>query len=163
MNTTDHASWIGKSKSVNDALRPEQAQLLSATIGHDRTIENGSTLPALWHWVYFQEVSQIDQLGRDGHASKGEFLPPIDLPRRMWAGGRLDYQRHAKIGERLTKTSTIKDIKDKTGKTGQLCFVTVRHECSRKSTTLFTVKIRKTKPQLPQLSRRQKTGLQMRW
>ena len=128
MNTTDHASWIGKSKSVNDALRPEQAQLLSATIGHDRTIENGSTLPALWHWVYFQEVSQIDQLGRDGHASKGEFLPPIDLPRRMWAGGRLDYQRHAKIGERLTKTSTIKDIKNKTGKTGQLCFVTVRHE-----------------------------------
>ena len=128
MEAADLASWIGKSKTTHDSLRLEQALLLGSTIGQKHTIQNHMPLPALWHWVYFQELSHIDDLGRDGHASKGEFLPPIDLPRRMWAGGLLEYHRHPAIGERLTKVSTIADITPKEGKTGRLCFVTVRHE-----------------------------------
>ena len=139
MTNTDIMSWIGNLKTVEDTLRLEQAALFKATLSGNQTIKNGAPLPPLWHWIYFQEVSNIDDLGRDGHASKGEFLPPIDLPRRMWAGGRLDYQRPPQIGEQLTKTSTIKDIIPKEGKTGKLCFVTVRHEYSdRQDELVFT-------------------------
>ncbi len=139
METAELTSWIGKSKTTQDTLRLERALLLSSTIGQREDIQNGASLPVLWHWVYFQELTRIDDLGRDGHASKGELLPPIDLPRRMWAGGRLEYQLHPKIGEKLTKTSTISNITPKEGKTGKLCFVTVQHEYfDHKDQAVFT-------------------------
>ena len=123
-------SWIEKSQVSRDIFTLGQAQLLEATIKSisNGQLKNNEFLPPLWHWIYFHEASSIDKLGRDGHAAKGDFLPPIDLPRRMWAGGRLTYERHPKIGQKITRNSTIKDITPKDGKSGKLCFVTVLHE-----------------------------------
>jgi len=73
------------------------------------------------------------KLGRDGHPALGGFLPPVDLPRRMWAGGRLEWLSPLRIGEKAQKTSTIKDVQVKQGKTGPLVFVTVRHTFSQRN------------------------------
>ena len=85
------------------------------------------TVPPLWHWLYFLPVSPMSEVGPDGHPKRGGFLPPVPLPRRMWAGGRLTFHTPLKVGERAARTSTIANIEDKTGRSGRLVFVTVQH------------------------------------
>ena len=80
----------------------------------------------------------MSELGRDGHPAVGGFLPPVALPRRMWAGSRLDFHHPVKIGDTLKKNSTLKDLKIKSGKTGKLCFVTVSHSFYREQLKLIT-------------------------
>ncbi|MEM8751096.1 MAG: MaoC family dehydratase N-terminal domain-containing protein [Pseudomonadota bacterium] len=120
--------WVGRSKSVDDTLRAAQSNLMEATLSRETMLRDGDPLPALWHWIYFLEGSPTAKLGRDGHAAKGEFLPAVPLPRRMWAGGRLTYQRHPTLGEKMRRTSTIHKTALKKGSSGTLCFVTVLHE-----------------------------------
>lgn len=121
-------SWIGKTQQMCDILDAEQARRMQATLDREPDLKNGDALPALWHWIYFLEADPIHRLGRDGHSKLGGFIPPVDLPRRMWAGGRFEFSNPLKLGEQITKTSTIKDVALKQGRTGALCFVTVRHE-----------------------------------
>lgn len=122
--------WIGRSQTCSDILHAPPARLMQATLDRQPTLETGSPLPPAWHWLYFLSGAPMSQLGRDGHAETGEFLPPVALPRRMWAGGRLEFQKPVHLGETITKVSTIKNIAVKHGKSGALCFVTVRHEFS---------------------------------
>jgi 3-methylfumaryl-CoA hydratase len=89
---------------------------------------DGSPLPPAWHWLYFLPIVRIDHTGEDGHAKRGGFLPPVTLPRRMWAGGRISFHRPLHIGERALKKSIIGDVTVKQGKSGELVFVQVRHE-----------------------------------
>jgi 3-methylfumaryl-CoA hydratase len=70
------------------------------------------------------------QLGPDGHAAKGEFLPPVPLPRRMWAGGSIAFKAPLRIGDQVRRRSTIADVTVKEGRTGTLCFVSVDHDYS---------------------------------
>ncbi len=82
----------------------------------------------MWHWLYFLPISPLSEAGPDGHPQRGGFLPPVPLPRRMFAGGRFEFHRPLKIGETMTRSSRIADVSGKEGRTGTLVFVTVRHE-----------------------------------
>lgn len=124
------AQWIGRSETHDDLIDARQARLMQTTLDRAPSLKDGDPLPPLWHWLYFAEATPLSELSRDGHAKRGGFLPPVPLPRRMWAGGRLGFVGDLILGERARKTSTIQTIVFKDGRSGPLCFVTVRHELS---------------------------------
>lgn len=130
MNPKD---WIGKSETVGDVVTATPYAALSATL--DRSVERpaaGTPLPPLWHWLYFLPLYPQSEVGPDGHAKRGGFLPPIPLPRRMWAGSQLEFREPLNVGDALTRTSTIDAVTEKSGRTGSLVFVRVRHEVRRR-------------------------------
>ena len=125
--------WIGKTQTVDDTVTATPYAALSATL--DRSAERpapGTPLPALWHWLYFLPLYPQSDVGPDGHAKRGGFLPPIPLPRRMWAASELQFQKPLRIGDAITRTSTIDDVTEKSGRSGALVFVKVRHEIRRR-------------------------------
>ncbi len=124
----DFSAWVGKVEEAVDALEPARSNALRAALGDPAPLAAGDDLPLLHHWLYFWNVQPPQGLGTDGHPAKGGFLPPVPLPRRMWAGGRLKFLAPLKLGERVTKTSTILKVETKVGRSGTLVFVTVRHE-----------------------------------
>ena len=124
--------WIGRTETVTDIATATPYAALSATL--DREVERpaaGTPLPALWHWLYFLPLHRQSEIGPDGHAKRGGFLPPVPLPRRMWAGSQFEFHQPLRIGDALTRTSTIADVTEKSGRTGPLVFVKVRHEIRR--------------------------------
>lgn len=125
----DLDDWIGKSVYSKDTLDLWRGLAMKAALEDDVVrIDHGAPLPPLWHWLYFLEARPRSALGRDGHPAVGGFLPPVSLPRRMWAGGRLTFLEAFQFGEHAVKRSTIQTIDAKMGRTGPLCFVTVRHD-----------------------------------
>ena len=120
--------WIGRSQTAMDRLEPARSNALLKALGDDEVRHTGDPLPLLHHWLYFWDVQPPAKLGVDGHPAKGGFLPPVPLPRRMWAGGRLQFHQPLRLGDVVTKTSTIASVTEKTGRSGTLVFVTVRHE-----------------------------------
>lgn len=120
--------WIGRQETLEDTLHVGPTNLMEMTLDRAATLATGDILPPLWHWLYFLRSAPMHALGRDGHPAKGGFLPPVALPRRMWAGGRFGFDTDLRIGAQVTKNSTIKDVALKSGRSGALCFVTVRHE-----------------------------------
>jgi hypothetical protein len=104
---------------------------LSATLDRDDPAPiAGTEVPPLWHWTYFTPLARASEIGEDGHPKRGGFLPPVPLPRRMWAGGRLEFHEPLRVGDVATRVSRIQDVNVKTGRSGSLVFVTVRHEFS---------------------------------
>jgi 3-methylfumaryl-CoA hydratase len=93
-------------------------------------LRRGSRLPPAWHWLYFKPLNRQSDLGEDGHPRRGGFLPPVELPRRMWAGGRLRFVRPLHLGDAVQRVSTIGDVAEKEGRTGRLIFVKVVHVIS---------------------------------
>ena len=125
----DLTTWIGRTESTRDVVAPTPVAALHATLDYPvKTIESGTALPPLWHWLYFLPMHRQSELGPDGHAERGGFLPPVPLPRRMWAGGRFDFRSPLRVGDDVVRTSTIENVVPKQGRTGPLVFVTVRHE-----------------------------------
>jgi 3-methylfumaryl-CoA hydratase len=125
----DLSGWIGKTETVTDTVTATPYAALSATL--DRAPERpavGTPLPPLWHWLYFLPLYRQSEVGPDGHAKRGGFLPPVPLPRRMWAGSQFEFNRPPRVGDRITRVSTIADVAEKSGRTGPLVFVKVRHE-----------------------------------
>jgi 3-methylfumaryl-CoA hydratase len=122
------ARWIGRQEEMRDVIEPRTARSMQAVLDRAPSLQPGDPLPPLWHWLYFPIIVPQSELGRDGHPKLGGFLPPVALPRRMWAGGRLGFERALRIGEAATRRSMIKDVQLKEGRSGPLCFVTVRHE-----------------------------------
>ncbi|KUF10448.1 FAS1-like dehydratase domain-containing protein [Pseudoponticoccus marisrubri] len=120
--------WIGRTEEHHDVILPRPARFMQATLDRTPSLAEGDALPPLWHWLYFLEAVPASGLGRDAHPKRGGFLPPVDLPRRMWAGGRLDFAAPLVLGQAAVKRSTILDVTEKSGRSGPLCFVTVRHE-----------------------------------
>ena len=86
-------SWLDKKTELHDTIRIQPAQFMEATLDKKPKLKVGDNLPQLWHWLYFLEAKPESELGRDAHPRKGEFLPPIELPRRMWAGGRFFFHK----------------------------------------------------------------------
>ncbi|WP_119168538.1 FAS1-like dehydratase domain-containing protein [Algihabitans albus] len=124
----DLRDWLGRIHVRHDTAGLDRAAALQATLeSPEASLSLGDALPELWHWIYFWDVPDLSGTGADGHAAKGRFLPPIDLPRRMWAGSRLTWLRPIRIGLALTRQSEIADIEVKQGRSGQLAFVTLRH------------------------------------
>ncbi len=125
----DLADWIGNTETAECDVTAEPADILAATFDRDDALlQPGDPIPPGWHWYYFHEVVPLAETGPDGHPKRGGFMPPVPLPRRMWAGSELSFHRPITVGERLTKTSTITDVTVKKGTAGTLCFVTARHE-----------------------------------
>lgn len=121
--------WIGRERRVSAQLDPWPAAAMHALLDLPGDAPGpGDALPPLWSWLYFLETVSQAQLGEDGHPRKGGFLPPVDLPRRMWAGSALEFVRPLTVGEPYVRTSTVAEIVDKSGRSGALCFVTVNHE-----------------------------------
>ncbi|MGH9691915.1 MAG: FAS1-like dehydratase domain-containing protein [Candidatus Acidiferrales bacterium] len=123
--------WIGKVESRSDQITLASIAALSATLDRDDpNPREGNPLPPLWHWLYFLPISRQSELGPDGHAKRGGFIPPVPLPRRMFAGGRQQFHRPLRVGENITRISRIADVSQKMGRSGPLIFVLVRHEIS---------------------------------
>ena len=120
--------WIGRTETATETLRPFPADALAATLDRDESYAEGAALPDLWHWLYFLPLHRLSESGRDGHAARGGFLPPVPLPRRMWAGSRFRFHAPLRVGAQATKRSTILKVEEKQGRSGPLCFVTVGHE-----------------------------------
>ena len=111
-----------------DILGPWPSQAMLALLDRDPgTLAEGDPLPLGWHWLYFKDPVRASRLGPDGHERRGTFMPEIDLPRRMWAGGTLRSLRPARIGVRAELRSGIREVEEKRGKSGRLVFVTVGH------------------------------------
>ena len=126
-------SWVGKTESLNDDIAASPVRALSATLDRDDAAPApGMPLPPLWHWLYFLPQPRQSLIGPDGHAARGGFLPPVPLPRRMWAGGRLQWQagNALRVGDAVTRVSRVVSVKHKIGRSGDLLFVLVRHEIS---------------------------------
>lgn len=125
---TEFSAWIGRSEERRDRLDPARSNALLSAIGQPKNLVDGDPLPVLHHWLHFWDARTPEQTGQDGHPKRGGFLPPISLPRRMWAGGRLIFRRQLALGSEIRRLSTIDAIHEKHGRSGTLIFVTVRHE-----------------------------------
>jgi 3-methylfumaryl-CoA hydratase len=124
-------AWVGRSEVRSDVIDARPVTLLSATLDRDDPApRRGDPLPPLWHWLYFLPVDRESEVGPDGHARRGGFLPPVPLPRRMWAGSRIEWQRPLVIGDEVSRRSRIASVTSKRGRSGELVFVVVRHELS---------------------------------
>ena len=124
----DLRQWIGRRESMSDIATAWPVAALNATFDRrEGEPAPGDAIPEGWHWLYFLETTPASELGHDGHARRGGFLPPVPLPRRMWAGGRIDFNRALRVGDALRRDSEVISIDSKRGKSGSLVFVTVRH------------------------------------
>lgn len=121
---------MGRHAETSDLVTEAPVRLMQATLDAGDAGELTSELPPLWHWLYFLPGERQSGIGTDGHPKRGGFLPPIALPRRMWAGGRLRFPRPLSVGEPIRRVSTITSVQSKFGRSGQLVFVTVLHEIS---------------------------------
>ena len=133
MNLQD---WIGRTETLADVATATPYAALAATLDWPSANASqrpapGVVLPCLWHWLYFLPIAAQSNISDDGHPKRGGFLPPVALPRRMWAGSELVFNEPLLIGDALSRTSTIEDVKEKSGRTGSLIFVRVRHEIRR--------------------------------
>jgi 3-methylfumaryl-CoA hydratase len=131
--------WVGRTQTVEDFAAPFPVRALIATLDEkDPDPRSGDPLPPLWHWLYFLEAAPQSRIGPDGHAERGDFLPPVPLPRRMWAGSRFAFTGPPlEIGDAIRRVSRIKSVEPKAGSTGAMVFVTVEHIVSGSAGTAF--------------------------
>ena len=123
------AAWIGRSERHVDRVTRVPVAALNATLDRDEGApQEGDPIAPLRHWLFFLPLHRASEIGPDGHARRGAFLPPVPLPRRMWAGGRLEFRRPVRIGDTIERESRIVRVDVKEGRTGTLVFVLVRHE-----------------------------------
>ena len=124
-------TWQGRTEIRDDVLTAAPVSGLSATLDRDDAPPRiGTVLPPLWHWLYFLPQPRQSEIGPDGHPRRGGFLPPVPLPRRMWAGGRLRWEagNPLQVGQQVQRTSAIQSVRHKAGRTGDLVFVQVEHQ-----------------------------------
>ena len=121
-----YQDYAGRTQTRTDTVWPNMVHAMAATLDAP---EPHRVLPPLWHWMLFADWAPASSLGPDGHPKRGGFLPPVhDLPRRMWAGGRLRFLAPLHVGDAVERTSTILSVTEKAGGSGRLVFVTVRHD-----------------------------------
>jgi len=125
--TSIYDEWIGREESRTQHIDATAVAAMAATLDRDAAPGVGEPLPPGWQWLFFNPVARRSGLGTDGHPQRGGFLPPIELPRRMWAGSRVRYLADVKIGAEATRRSRILKVENKVGKRGSLWFVTVEH------------------------------------
>ena len=123
--------WIGRTQTTHDTVTSAPVAALTATLDNGNASPlAGEALPPLWHWLYFLPHPMRSELGPDGHAAKGGFLPPVPLPRRMWAGSRIAWHDALRVGDDVVRVSRVDDVTRKSGKSGELVFVQVTHTVS---------------------------------
>ena len=132
MDQVNFSAWVNRSETVQGDISAEKAMLVHAVLGahHSAAPRTGEMLPALWHWYAFPPAVPMADLSDDGHPRLGDFMPPLRLNRRMWAGGRLEFLAPLHVGEALQRHTRIVDISEKVGKTGEMVLVRLEHEIS---------------------------------
>ena len=121
---SEWADWIGKSETRHDVITPGLLDRFCATLDQPVTGE----IPQGLHWCLCLPDAPTAELGTDGHPKKGGFLPPIPLPRRMWASSSVSFDQPLQLGNEISRVSTIASIEEKSGKSGDLVFVAIDHE-----------------------------------
>jgi 3-methylfumaryl-CoA hydratase len=120
--------WIGRAETREDLISPWTASAMAATVRNDSSDwPPGRALPPLWHWCYFLPAAPQNQLGPDGHPARGGFMPPVPLPRRMWAASQLEFFSPLRLAVPARRVSRVEDVTLKHGKSGTLVFVRVAH------------------------------------
>jgi 3-methylfumaryl-CoA hydratase len=120
-------TWIGRSDTRSECIDRRPAAMLAALLDRPGSLRKGDPLPPLWHWALFPPEARQSGLGDDGHPRLGGFMPPIPLPRRMWAGSRITWHNALRIGDEARRTTEITAIEEKRGSHGALVFVTLLH------------------------------------
>jgi 3-methylfumaryl-CoA hydratase len=123
--------WIGRQEYADDEVTLPAVRRLAAML--DRSSDDyrsGVPIPGSWYVTLFASTVRQSELGADGHPRKGQFLPPVPFPRRMFAGRRVWFHEQLRIGDAVSRVSRIESITPKRGRSGEMCFVTVRHEIS---------------------------------
>jgi 3-methylfumaryl-CoA hydratase len=128
--TVAYEAWIGREEECRERVLASVVRAMAATLDLERSPHAGEPLPAGWQWLFFNPVVPRNALGIDGHPRLGGFLPPIELPRRMWAGSRIHYLASLPVEAQATRRSRILKIENKVGKRGSLSFVTIQHTIS---------------------------------
>jgi 3-methylfumaryl-CoA hydratase len=136
--TTVYDAWVGREEERTERVLASAVQAMAASLDLDVAPEVGQPLPPGWQWLFFNPVVRRGELGVDGHPQRGGFLPPIELPRRMWAGSRIRYLADVLVDARATRRSLIQKVENKVGKRGSLWFVTVEHRISCDGTLCVT-------------------------
>jgi len=127
-----YGEWLGRTEHAMDFIAAAPLQGLAATLNcGDTNFCDGAPVPPGWHWLYFLPFAPQHAIGEDGHPMRGAFLPPVELPRRMWVGGRLNFDAQMRVGDRVERISTITAISEKAGRSGALAFITVEHQLRR--------------------------------
>jgi 3-methylfumaryl-CoA hydratase len=121
--------WIGRTETAQDEITPRLVRELRATLDLD-ALEAEGPVPLAVHWCLAPPAVKASMIGPDGHALRGGFLPPVPLPRRMWAGGEVKFRDRLHVGDKVERRSRIVDVAVKQGRSGVLCFVSVKHEYS---------------------------------
>jgi len=121
------SDWVGRREESHDLVSPRQVAGMSAMFDLPDEYKAGDPLPPGWHWMFFAEIARQSVLSEDGHAPRGGFLPPVDLPRRMWGGNRLTFHEPMRVGDEVRRASEILSVSEKDGRSGQMSLVTVKH------------------------------------
>src|SRR6266850_1363931 len=131
LDLADLRRWIGRCEIVRDTITPRLEASFRATLDRAprQPVAGEPATPGV-HWCLAPQIVQMEALGDDGHPRASGFLPPVPLPRRMWAGGELTFLDSLQVGDLVTRNSRIEDVAVKEGRSGTLCFVTVRHAWS---------------------------------
>ncbi|HKX87762.1 MAG TPA: MaoC family dehydratase N-terminal domain-containing protein [Sphingopyxis sp.] len=126
----DYSAWVGRSETREDVATAAPLAGLAALLDHQVSPWTPGAVPPLGHWLYFLPTARQSAIGEDGHPRRDAhgLLPPVPLPRRMWAGSRIEFLAPIPIGSTLTRVTTIDAIKPKRGASGDLLFVTLRHD-----------------------------------
>jgi itaconyl-CoA hydratase/mesaconyl-C4 CoA hydratase len=125
----DYSAWLGRTQEITHHVGSTTVERIAATLSQE-TPRIGDALPPLWHWAFFEETVSEGGLGADGHPKRGGFLPPVVDRNRMWAGSSIELITPLRVGTSAARRSTIARLEEKTGRTGALLFITVRHEIS---------------------------------
>ncbi|MBP1327299.1 3-methylfumaryl-CoA hydratase [Leucobacter exalbidus] len=138
--TVDFSDWVENTETLSDVASSSASVKLAAILNHPRSLEeaHSNALFPLGHWLQFTPSSVQDELGADGHPKLGGFMPPLPLPRRMWAGSSIDFHRPICVGQQLSRITTIESITPKNGSSGALCFVVLRHDVAADQTLALT-------------------------
>ncbi len=138
-NNKNSLDWVGNTTQFVDKITEYPFVAMEAVMNRKPpAVVQGHPLPPAYHYLYFLARDLQNTLAHDGHTKKGDFLPPVELPRRMWAGGRLTFHGPLLVGSEATKKSTIIDVTEKSGRSGDLVFVTVKHEITAGGPILLT-------------------------
>ena len=130
LGNSDIANWTGNKSTSTGLIDIMNAKLINSTIGTNpnESFKKGDALPPLWHWFAFPSPTHLNQLSDDGHPKHVGYIPPQNLTRRMWASGSLTFHSDLKIGEEITKDTTLLDIKEKKSQSGEMVFITYEHK-----------------------------------
>ena len=129
LDIDDLRRWIGRREEASECATADLVRRFRATFDDDPgDVSPGAAAPRMLHWCLAQPAAPTGALGPDGHPARGGFLPPVPLPRRMWAGGSLSFTGDIAVEDEVRRVSTVTDVAVKHGRSGPLCFVVVGHE-----------------------------------